>query len=275
MNSDRSNPREPPPTASENAVRLGALIHSGRLERRWSLQDLATASGVSVATISLVERARVGVTLAMVEKILGAMGLALHLEAEPMWAGIDTAISDTAGRPLADRMADWKIELTSFVSWFAQFPCPYMADGLMAAALQGAPVPVTAFQIAVADDDDTLDELIFLLNDMKAQQWMAKWADWVGYSNDPRDSETQPARYRCIHGELHVRLVKSLSPTLWVQLDQLPTGDYPPRSRLREIPVLSEVRLPVAPLTEIETEGRHARRILVRMRARTSARPDR
>jgi transcriptional regulator with XRE-family HTH domain len=177
VNSDRSNPRQPALMASENSVRLGEMIRSARLERRWSLRDLATASEVSVAMLSLVERAKVGVTLAMVEKILAAMGLALYLEAEPMWAGIDTAISDAAGRSLPDRMADWKIELTSFVSWFAQLPCPYMADGLMAAALQGAPVPVTAFQIAVADDDETLDELIFLLNDMKAQQWVAKWAD--------------------------------------------------------------------------------------------------
>src|SRR4051795_5192922 len=106
---------------------------------------------------------------------------------------------------------------------------------------------------------------------MKAQQWVAKWADWAGCSNDPRDSETQPARYRCIHGELHVRLVKSLSPTLWVQIDQLPTGNYPARSQLREIPMLSEVRLPVMPLTEIETGDRHARGVLARMRERVHA----
>lgn len=268
--------------------RVGALIRQAREARRLTLRGLGELCGVSVSTLSAIERGTRAVTLPRVERILGAMELELHLETQPVWAPIDLAIAEAAGRSLAERMAGWSIEFTSFVSWFAE--TPYQADGLLAAALQGAPVPVTAFEMAVPRDDETLDRLTLLLDEMRAARWCVKWQEWGGMTtNDPREAEEDvelmmaggPGRsawsggsggrtafsYRCMHGELRLRLVDEPAPVLWAEIEELPGGGVPPVSLRRSIPVLTRVRLPLVPLAEIEVADAYARRVLDRMRA--------
>lgn len=244
---------------------VGKLIRDAREDRSLTLEQLAAEAGISVTSLSMVERARRAITFGMAEKIFAAMGLRLHMETQPMWEDIDTAIMEMAGSPLSARIGAWKIEFTSFVSWFAG--TEYMADGLMAAALQGAPVPVDAFEILVADDDDSLDELIFLLNQMRARRWVQKWRDWDGSFVDPRDTEGGPARYQCIHGEFRIRLTRTLSPSVWVEVDDLPTPAVPPISLLRKIPVLTQAKIATVPLAEIEAGDGYARRVLQRVRS--------
>jgi transcriptional regulator with XRE-family HTH domain len=243
---------------------VGALIRDAREDRRLTLGQLAAASGVGASTLSTMERAKRDMSLGAVEKVLAAMGLQLHVDTQPLWGEIDAKISEMAEVSLPARIEAWPLEFTSFVSWFAE--TAYMADGLMAAALQGAPVPVDAFEIAVLDDEDSLDELMFLLSEMHVRRWVEKWRDWDGTTVDPRDAESPPARYRCIHGELRVRLVSALDPTIFVELSDLSTSGLAPSSLHRKVPVLTRVRLPVAPLAEIETSDGWARRVLQRMR---------
>jgi transcriptional regulator with XRE-family HTH domain len=249
----------------DTASRVGSLIRDAREDRRLTLEQLAAASGICVSTLSMVERAKRHITLGAVDRVLAAMGLQLHVDTQPLWGEIDAKISEMAAISLSARIEAWPIELTSFVSWFAE--TAYMADGLMAAALQGAPVPVDAFEIAVLDDEDSLDELMFLLGEMHVRRWVEQWRDWDGTTVDPRDAESPPARYRCLHGELRVRLVRALEPTMFVELRDLSTSGTPPSSLRRKVPVLTEVRLPVVPLAEIETSDGWARRVLQRMRA--------
>ncbi len=272
--------------------RVGRLIRAARLEQHWTLRQLAERCGVSMTTLSEVERGIRAVTLPIVDRILAAMELDLHLETQPMWAGIDRAIAEAAGRSLRERITEWEIEFTSFVSWFAE--APYLADGLMAAALQGAPVPVTVFEMAVPRDTGSLDHLTALICDMGASRWDVKWREWSGgLSRDPREAEedalwaearTQGAgpleherresgrtafSYRCPHGEFRLRLVDRLVPTLWVDLDDLPTAHRPVSRTGREIPLLTRIRLPVVPIAEIEVADGFACRVLRRMRAAT------
>lgn len=192
------------------------------------------------------------------------MGLQLHVETQPLWVEVDAAIEEMRNKSLWARISGWQIEFTSFVSWFADRP--YMADGLMAAALQGAPVPVRAFEMMVADDDDSIDELVFLLKEMRARQWAEKWRSWDAPSLDPRATECRPARYRCLHGEFQVRLVEKLTPTVWVELEDLPAPDVAPVSLFRRVPLLTRVRLPVVPLGEIQADETYTRRVLDRVR---------
>ncbi|GLY91675.1 hypothetical protein Airi02_096030 [Actinoallomurus iriomotensis] len=243
---------------------MGALIRDARMGRDLTLKQLATASGVSAATVSAVERASKGVTLATAEKILAAMGLQLHVETQPLWADVDAAIEEMRDIPVPDRIGRWEIGFTSFVSWFAGRSS--MADGLMAAALQGAPVPVRAFEMVIADDDDSIDDMISLLGEMRARQWVDRWQSRQGSCLDPRDTECPPARYRCRHGEFRVRLAGELSPKVWVELEDLPAPDLAPVSLFQRVPLLTRARLPVVPLTEIETDEAYARRVLDRVR---------
>lgn len=253
----------------DTASRVGSLIRAAREDRRLTLEQLAVASGICASTLSMAERAKRPITLGAVDRVLAAMGLQLHVDTQPLWGEIDAKISEMAAISLSARIEAWPIEFTSFVSWFAE--TAYMADGLMAAGLQGAPVPVDAFEIAVLDDEDFLDELMFLLGEMHVRRWVEQWRDWDGTTVDPRDAQSPPARYRCLHGELRVRLVPVLEPTMFVELSDLSTSGIPPSSLRRKVPVLTEVRLPVVPLADIETSDGWAHRVLQRMRAQAGA----
>ena len=269
------------------------------MSRRLTLQELAERSGVSVSSISAIERGTRKLTLPLADRILGAMELDLHLETQPMWDAIDAAIAEAAGLPLKERIADWKIEFTSFVSWFAE--TPYIADGLMAAALQAAPVPVTAFEMVVSRDGDTLDRLTDLFDEMRASRWNMYWLQWGGHvSLDPREAEEEqkeaaradgtafgrgrvsagaehgktPLCYRCTHGEFRLRLVDELEPALWTEIEELPTNCLHPISIFRRVPMLTRVRLPLVPLSEIQATDGYARRVLDRMRGNLPATPD-
>jgi transcriptional regulator with XRE-family HTH domain len=274
--SDSNSDSDPDPMRlrvgpGDTASRVGSLIRGAREDRRLTLEQLAVASGICASTLSMAERAKRPITLGAVDRILAAMGLQLHVDTQPLWGEIDAKISEMAAISLSARIEAWPIEFTSFVSWFAE--TAYMADGLMAAGLQGAPVPVDAFEIAVLDDEDFLDELMFLLGEMHVRRWVEQWRDWDGGTVDPRDAQSPPARYRCLHGELRVRLVPVLEPTMFVELSDLSTSGMPPSSLRRKVPVLTEVRLPVVPLAEIETSDGWAHRVLQRMRAQAGVGP--
>lgn len=269
--------------------RVGRLIREAREAHGWTLRDLADRCGVSKTTLNNLEHGLRAVTLPVVDRIFAAMALDLHVETQPMWAAIDQAIADAAGRSLPERIAGWEIEFAPFVSWFAE--TPYLADGLTAAALQGAPVPVSVFEMAVPRDTESLDRLIAVISDMGATRWDVNWNEWSGgLPRDPRAAEEDalwaeartgrsgpPERsgreygrtafsYRCHHGEFRLRLVERLTPTLWVDLDGL-SAEHRPVGRSRaEIPLFTRVRLPVVPLAEIEVADGYARRVLQRMR---------
>jgi transcriptional regulator with XRE-family HTH domain len=261
--------------------RVGTLIRQARQTRRLSLRGLGELCGVSVATLSAVERGTRNVTLPLVDRILAVMEVELHVETQPMWESIDVAIAAAVGRSLEERMAGWTFEFTSFVSWFAEVP--YLVDGLLAAALQGAPVPVTCFEIAVPRGEERLDRLTALLDEMRARRWSLNWLQFGGLTaNDPREAEEDARHmaggaartaltYRCIHGEFRLRLVDELVPKLWADIDRLPSDGVPPTSFRRSVPVLSQVRLPLVPLADIQVTDGYARRVLDRMRV--AARP--
>ncbi|MFL6054125.1 MAG: helix-turn-helix domain-containing protein [Actinoallomurus sp.] len=271
--------------SGESNQRIGALIRQARMTRQLSLRRLADLCDASAATLSAIERGTRNITLPLADRILGAMELELHLEAQPMWEAIDAAIAEAAGRPLKERIAGWKIEFTSLVSWFAE--TRYLADGLMAAALQGAPVPVTAFEMAVPRHADSLDRLTELLDEMRASRWNVYWLQWGGpMSLDPREAEEEqeelaaaadgrgtpsgsgrdPFTYKCTHGEFRIRLADEFAPTLWTEIEELSQTCLRATSFRRKIPMLTRVRLPVVPLAEIQTTDGFARRVLERMR---------
>jgi transcriptional regulator with XRE-family HTH domain len=235
------------------------LIRQARLERNLGVVELARLAGVSPATVSKIERGlRPAVTIAMADRILTAMGLRLHVETVPLWADIDTAIVEASRQSLAERIEGWPIDFTAFVSRLDGIP--YLLDGLTSAAIQGAPVIVEEFEMAVSrDDEEALDRLTFLFSD-----FMATRGDFP-QSRDPREKGSE--HYRCIAGPFRVRLIDHYQPVLWADIDPLPEpiGTLPSIRGLELPDPLTRVRVALTPLTEIQAADGHARRVIERM----------
>ncbi len=238
--------------------RTGELIRQARLERELGVVELARRAGVSPATVSKIERGRqTAVTIAMADRILAAMGLRLHVETLPLWADIDSAIAEAGRRPLAERIADWPIDFAAFVNRFDGIP--YLLDGLTSAAVQGAPVLVEEFEMAVPRDDEVLDRLAFLFGDFMARRG-------EGFeSRDPRLPGSE--HYLCIAGRFRVRLIEEYRPVLWADIDPLP-GALTRLPSINGLPLpdpLTRARVAVVPLTEIQARDGYARRVIERM----------
>ena len=221
-----------------SAERMGALVRAEREKRELSLAKLAGRSDVSVATLSKLERGKRSVTLDLADRVLEAMGLRLHVTVEPLWATVDEAIARSAGRSPAERVAQWRDDGTIDVG--AYLTClqgvQFAIDGMMAAALQGAPVTVTKMEIAVpANDATALDELTGALDAMMAE----RGAGWE--RRDPRIKGSP--EYRTWHGRLEIRMVSPFADFLQVDIDPLPEPNMPvmDRSRHKSLKPLTRV----------------------------------
>lgn len=251
------------PTTSPAVERVGMLIRQAREAAGLTIRDLASKCGVSPASISKIELARrATVNLATADRILTAMGLRLDVGTVPLWADIDQAIDEAAALPLADRIRTWQIEFEAMVTRFDGIP--YLLDGLTAAAVQGAPVMVEAFEIAVPRDDAVLDRLTLLLEDI-----MARRGEGFEFL-DPREPGSD--YWRSAAGRIRIRLIDRYQPEHWVDIDPLPESDiHLSTASWRALPPpLTRAHLPVVPLAEIRAGDTQARRILDRIAQRRS-----
>jgi transcriptional regulator with XRE-family HTH domain len=242
-------------------ARIGALIRRARTEHGLGVKELASLAGVSPATVSQIERnLRPAVSFAMADQILCAMDLRLNIEIVPLWADIDEAIDQARRQPLAERIKTWPVDFPAYVTIFDGLP--YLLDGLTSAAVQGVPVRVEEFEIAIPRDDDVLDRFTAL-----ADQYAVRRGG--GFERaDPREPGSD--YYRCVAGRLRLRIVEQYQPVLWVDIDPLPEPDFPPVSfsTLSLAPEVSRARIAVVPLTEIQASDNNARRILRRIAER-------
>lgn len=255
---DTESEQHSQPKTSPAIERVGILIKQARTAQGLTLRDLAKRCGVSPASISKIELARRStVNLALADRILTAMDLRLHVETVPLWADIDQAIDEAAALPLAERIKTWQIEFEALVSRFEGIP--YLLDGLTAAAVQGAPVMVEAFEIAVPRDDAVLDELTVLLDDIIARR--GEGFEFL----DPR--EPGSGYWRSAAGCIRIRLIDHCKPELWVDIDPLPESQIRLSSVRRNTlpPPLAKAHLPVVPLAEIRASDTRTRRILERI----------
>lgn len=240
-----------------SAGRAGAIIRSEREQRALSLAQLAAEAGVSVANLSRLERGQRASTLDLADRVLRAMGLRLHVEAEPMFADIDDMIAQAADRSLTDVVKGWEIDAAAYFSLLNGVP--FIVEGMAAAALQGVPAQVETLEIAVpADDEEALDEFAFTMEGIGAHR---------GYyeTRDPREPGSPD--YKSMHGTLRVRLVSPFEQVCWVDIDPLPEPDFRLVWFLREMrEPLPRARVAVTPLFRIEAESGQVRRVIQRVR---------
>jgi transcriptional regulator with XRE-family HTH domain len=133
-----------------DAVDAAALIKRARREAGLSQKGLAERAGVQRQTVGLIESGARRPSLGMLKGLLAAAGLQMRVELEPLDADVRREIE--ARRTNADAAKD---VLDVWGSLFGMDEVAYRVEGVAAAALLGAPVPVPVIQIAFAETDAT------------------------------------------------------------------------------------------------------------------------
>lgn len=249
--------REPAAPDDRSADRAGAIIRAEREKLGLSQAKLAAEAGVSTTTISDLERGQRAATLDLADRVLAAMGLRLHVEAEPEFADIDTVIAQASRRAAAEIMGEWAPDAAAYFAFLTGIP--FIVEGLAAAALQGAPVRVQTLEIAVpADDEKALDKLTVTLGGIGAHR-----GDFE--IRDPRVNGSPD--YVSLHGPLRLRLARPFRPVYWMDIDPLPEPRFALLWFLREKRRrLRRARIALTPLADIEADNGQVRRVLERTR---------
>jgi transcriptional regulator with XRE-family HTH domain len=95
--------------AMQDDLRVGNAVRALRRRNGWRLQRLAAASGVSVSTISRLERGGLdGMSLRAVRRICAGVGLRVSLRAWLPGGELDSLL-DRAHAQLGEAVADWLI----------------------------------------------------------------------------------------------------------------------------------------------------------------------
>lgn len=251
------------PPDDRSADRAGVIIRAEREKLGLSQARLAEESGVSVTTISDLERGRRAATLDLADRVLKAMGLRLHVAAEPEFADIDAVIARASGRSPAEIMAGWVPDAAAYVAFLADVP--FIVEGVAAAALQGAPVEVPTLEIAVpADDEEALDKLTVMFGAIGARR-----GDFE--IRDPRVKGSPD--YLSLHGPPRLRLASPFRPCHWMDIDPLPEPRFALLwfllDRREQLP---RARIAVTPLADIESGNGQVRRAVERARVLLASR---
>lgn len=141
------------------------LIRDARRSAEISQRQLAERAGISRHALSHYESGRRTPTLATLRTVLAAAGKQIHAELAPLDADIKRAIAEISERPVDERpgVRVWCClgdQVTAF---------NHRVEGLAAASILGAPVPVDTFDIALADEERTFEWLSSIM-----MQWVGR-----------------------------------------------------------------------------------------------------
>lgn len=198
-------------------MEIGTFLKDTREAANISLPDLATLSGVSPAALKAYERGRRAPRIDQVDQILAGLGLRLRVEAEPMWAEVDAALDAAAAMPIAARLEGLAVDLLGLLGELGDLPC--VVEGMCAAALLGAPVPVAVIDLILPVDDDVLERFTKWAN-FHARRWSDRYRTFAFATADPRQ-RPDPLRYETSYGELRLRLADPLPESITVEVGDL------------------------------------------------------
>jgi DNA-binding XRE family transcriptional regulator len=229
----------------------GALIRQARLAAGLTQRELARRAGVTRAAVSHYERRRRTPAIATLTSVLAAAGQQVRAELEPLDADVERAIAAMADQPMADRDGVFAWGQIHRITEVA-----HRVEGLAAASVLGAPVPVPTFEMALADDASTFEWLSEVMMTWVTRIRVPAWAyfDFVQRSPDGlREliaNECPDARFwlRSNFADAQVRLA-------------------PPDVVANHVRVESPLgSIPVQPLHEIDTADSEVQRTLRVMR---------
>jgi transcriptional regulator with XRE-family HTH domain len=230
---------------------VAALIRAARHEAAMSQRALAERAGISQHTLS---RYETGVRLPSIETlrtVLAATGKQLRTELEPLDADIVEAIEQVRAQPLDDR--------PGVVVWRMVSGPPDVAhrvEGLAAAAVLGAPVPVERLELSLADEPATFE-------------WLA--AQMQGWATRIRAPAWSQARVVQLDAHSLRKVIGSECPDGQFELTYAMTASSvilrPPAEVAHHVRVATvSGEIPVQALHEIDTNDRNAARVLAVLR---------
>lgn len=179
------------------------LLRSERERTGLSQATLAHRAGVSGSLVSRIESGRVPATLAQAERLLAVLHRQLVVVTEPLGADLDAELDAVAALDLADRLTPL-MEPRLYLQLAERFPV--VAEGALAALIQGVPVPVAGLDLAVKWDD--AEALAGWLKQWGALRWHPRWLEFRTLDLDPR--APFPLRYRMGFVEVRPRMCARL-----------------------------------------------------------------
>lgn len=188
---------------------IGDLLRRER-ERRGLTQDgFAAEAGTTQQRLSRIERAATAATTSAVQRLFEALGLRLRVTAVPLEDddGIDGP---------AVTSEEEKVSLVEYCGFLLDSLAgiPYVLTGRVGAYLQGAPVPVSIVELAVADAD--LDRLGEVLTTVNCLRYDERWGLYCDYIIDPR--RRGPLRWVAFDIEFTVEVEPVLSAAVTIQV---------------------------------------------------------
>jgi len=228
-------------------MEIGTLVREERDKAALTQAELAQRAGVSQSTVSAVERGTRQPSLRVVAAVLAALGRQLRLTTEPAdqpAADLDAALDAQLAVEPARRLVGPRFDGPQLLRLLA--PVAPVVEGAAGAVLHGAPVPLSALDVAV--ERGRLDELAAVIQGCYADRWSDVWSRWGMESANPR--VPGPMRWLTLDGEFRVRLVDERPSSVTVLVGDLPVA--------------------VRPLHEIQATEAFVRRALARLLGRAA-----
>jgi len=148
----------------------GALIRQARRAAGLTQRELALRAGVTRTALSHYERRRRVPTIATLEAVLAGAGQQVRAELEQLDADVERAIAAVGERPMSDRDGVFGWGQINRIAEVA-----HRVEGLAAASVLGAPVPVSTFELALANEDSTFhwlsEEMMTWIARIRAPAW--------------------------------------------------------------------------------------------------------
>lgn len=231
-----------------SAYDAGTLLRTTREAAQLSLRGLADLAGTNHGALSAYERGRTQPSMAVLQRLLAAMGRQLVLSTEPLHADLDRAIERARTTPMAERVRGLPVHVLGMAEVLDG--APHVVTGATAAFLHGAPVPVTEYTITVPDDDAALGAIASRL------RWTLLWR--------PGAERAYPAPQQA---ERRSELLRNESPSRWELPAEGPlvvhVGALPPF-----VEIVCEGRpIPVCALDAVEVDDAAATYVLARLGA--------
>ncbi|AEG43931.1 helix-turn-helix domain-containing protein [Isoptericola variabilis] len=255
---------------------IGGLVRTVRWEAGLTQDVLAARAGVSRTTLTRIESGGRNPSLPMLERILAAAGKQVRIELDPLDADVRAAI---AARRASDDPPATVEALLTLAALSDETPNlntpPHRFEGVAAASLLGAPVPVDAVDVALADVPETWRWLTDRLCDLLFQVTPTGWRSWMPIGGVPHRRELA----RMPHDEAVARFARATELVRMQVLEECTdrrftlTGPFdgpPARVRLvepeelvRAVPVETELgTMRAQPLDEIQVADGHTQRVL-------------
>lgn len=173
------------------AHQIGDLIRNARWDAELTQDAMAARAGVSRSMLARVENGSRTPTLRLLERLLAEAGKQLRLELDPLDADVRAAIADGRAGDAAPATVAVLQRLLAYPESAELDGVVHRFEGVAAASLLGAPVPVDAVDVALADDPRTWRWLTERLGRLMLRVTPTGWSTWMGVAGVPNPWELE------------------------------------------------------------------------------------